>query len=102
MRGRLAQKHLLWISLLLYACGGSVEEAGGPDELAHVPRHRTLMLGDGEEPDYASVNLFMPGYDYLLHIFLYEPLYFYNAFVEKTTSSRGWPRDTSTTTTTPR
>ena len=72
-----------WMGFLLFACSGSVEEAGEPDELAHIPRNRTVMIGDGEEPDNASVNLFMPGYDYLLHIFIYEPLYFYNAFADR-------------------
>ena len=74
--------HRLWMSLLLCACGGSVEEAGEPYELAPIPRDRTVMIGGGEDPDYASVNLYMPGYDYLLHIFIYEPLYFYNAFAD--------------------
>jgi len=69
------------MSLFLFACGGS-DEGGGPTELAQVPRGRTVIIGDSPIPDYASLNMYMPGFDYLSNIFIYEPLYFYNAFTE--------------------
>ena len=63
--------------LALTACGS---EEGG---IKHVPRNRTLILGLPQMRDYNSFNPFIvgtqsPGFDYL-----FEPLYFYNAYVEK-------------------
>ena len=51
--------------------------------IKHVPRNRTLILGLPQMRDYDSFNPFIvgtqsPGFDYL-----FEPLYFYNAYVEK-------------------
>ena len=64
-------------SLALAACG--FDEGG----IKHVPRNRTLILGLPQMRDYDSFNPFIvgtqsPGFDYL-----FEPLYFYNAYVEK-------------------
>ena len=64
-------------SLVLTACGS---DEGG---IKNVPRDRTLILGLPQMRDYDSFNPFIvgtqsPGFDYL-----FEPLYFYNAYVEK-------------------
>ncbi|MDE2740139.1 MAG: ABC transporter substrate-binding protein, partial [Gemmatimonadota bacterium] len=65
--------------------GGLALAACGSDEegIKHVPRNRTLILGLPQMRDYDSFNPFIvgtqsPGFDYL-----FEPLYFYNAYVEK-------------------
>ena len=68
---------LLICGLALSACG-SDEGA-----IKNVPRDRTLILGLPQMRDYDSFNPFIvgtqsPGFDYL-----FEPLYFYNAYVEK-------------------
>ena len=67
----------LLAGLALAACG-SDEGA-----IQHVPRNRTLILGLPQMRDYDSFNPFIvgtqsPGFDYL-----FEPLYFYNAYVEQ-------------------
>lgn len=82
MRIKPVRNSLLWMILFLYACGESSDSGGGPAGIAKVPRGRTIVVGDVEMPDYASVNMYMPGFDYLSNIFIYEPLYFYNAFTE--------------------
>ena len=65
----------------LLSCGGS--DRGSIDSIEQVPRNRTLILGITLMTDYDSFNPFIlgtssPGFDYL-----YEPLYFYNAYVEE-------------------
>ncbi|HIG16775.1 MAG TPA: ABC transporter substrate-binding protein [Candidatus Handelsmanbacteria bacterium] len=70
---------MLWLTLV--SCGGS--GAGSPGSLPQVPRNRTLILGINFMTDYDSFNPFIlgiesPGFDYL-----FEPLYFYNAYVEQ-------------------
>ncbi|MDP6701651.1 MAG: ABC transporter substrate-binding protein, partial [Candidatus Latescibacteria bacterium] len=68
-------------TLALGTCGGA-KDASGP-AVEQVPRNRTLILGLPQMRDYDSFNPFIvgtqsPGFDYL-----YEPLYFYNAYVEE-------------------
>ena len=65
----------------LLSCGGS--DRGSVDSIEQVPRNRTLILGITLMTDYDSFNPFIlgtssPGFDYL-----YEPLYFYNAYAEE-------------------
>jgi len=65
----------------LLSCGGS--DRGSVDSIEQVPRNRTLILGIRLMTDYDSFNPFIlgtssPGFDYL-----YEPLYFYNAYAEE-------------------
>ena len=65
----------------LLSCGGS--DRGSIDSIEQVPRNRTLILGITLMTDYDSFNPFIlgtssPGFDYL-----YEPLYFYNAYAEE-------------------
>ena len=74
--------------MLISACGSGPEGAGG---LSHVPRNRTLILDcesesicGGQMADYDRFNPYLPnsssrtGWN-----FLYEPLYFYNAYREE-------------------
>jgi len=82
------------LACLLAACGeGPGEEAvvsGGPG-LKKVPRSRTLILDcasitvcAGQIKDYNTFNPYIPGNTSLTGWnFLYEPLYFYNAYAEK-------------------
>ena len=68
-------------TMVILSCGGSDE--GSPGSIKQVPRDRTLILGITLMNDYDSFNPFIlgtssPGFDYL-----YEPLYFYNAYVEE-------------------
>ena len=77
---------VLW-SAFLIACGGGGETGGGAVGLKQVPRERTFIsdcLSDicaGQFKDYDSFHPYLPtatstsGYN-----FLYEPLYFYNAY----------------------
>ena len=70
--------------LLLIACGGSTDEAGTRGRLKPVPRNRTLILGLIQLQDYASLNPFIPGESSATgRQFLFEPLYFYNAYREE-------------------
>jgi len=79
---------ILGTSLLAACGGGSPEEAPASAPLRKVPRHRTLIMDcaesstcAGQIQDYNTFNPYLPsttsrtGYN-----FLYEPLYFYNAF----------------------
>ena len=71
------------LCLALISCGGGGSDAGSPTSLQDVPRNRTLILGITLLTDYDSFNPFIlgtssPGFDYQ-----YEPLYFYNAYVEE-------------------
>ena len=78
---------LSWLS----ACGGPREEAGAPASLKDVPRNRTLILDcvdpgncAGQLKDYDSFNPYVPGnISRTGYQFLYEPLYFYNAYKER-------------------
>lgn len=71
------------------ACGGSGEETGA--SLKQVPRNRTMILDcltysvcAGQIKDYDTFNPFIPGNTAPTGWnFLYEPLYFYNAFKEE-------------------
>lgn len=79
-RGLVAMAGLAW----LCACGG---DSTGP---GHVPRNRTLIMDcaeinvcGGQFQDYDSFNPFSPGAASRTGWnFAYEPLYYYNAFVE--------------------
>ncbi|HJP32688.1 MAG TPA: ABC transporter substrate-binding protein [Candidatus Latescibacteria bacterium] len=73
---------LLLLCLTLGSCGGG-SDSGSPTSLKQVPRNRTLIFGILLLTDYDSFNPFIlgtssPGFDYQ-----YEPLYFYNAYVEQ-------------------
>ena len=74
--------------LPLLACGG---DAGGPGRtLKNVPRSRTLIMDcpegntcAGQIQDYNTFNPFIPGgISRIGFNFLYEPLYFFNAYEE--------------------
>ena len=82
------KKHLWIFSLLvLLACGRSTDEpqmTGGSGGLKPVPRNRALILGIPQMRDYASFNPFIPGESSATgRDFLFEPLYFYNAYREE-------------------
>ncbi len=73
----------------LIGCGehaGNEREAGAG--LANIPRNRTLIMDcaesnicGGQIQDYNSFNPFLPGTTSRTgYNFLYEPLYYYNAF----------------------
>ena len=77
--------------LVLGACNGSVEEGGAPSggSLQQVPRNRTFIsdcLSDacaGQFKDFDSFHPYLPGATSSTGFnFLYEPLYFYNAYSE--------------------
>ena len=68
------------ICFILLACGS---DNGPTESVEQVPRNRTLILGTTLMTDYDSFNPFIlgtssPGFDYL-----FEPLYFYNAYVDE-------------------
>ncbi|MDP6702891.1 MAG: ABC transporter substrate-binding protein, partial [Candidatus Latescibacteria bacterium] len=79
---------LLLIAALACACGGS--DAPGTS-LKEVPRERTMILDcltfsvcAGQIKDYNTFNPYIPGNTAPTGWnFLYEPLYFYNAFKEE-------------------
>jgi peptide/nickel transport system substrate-binding protein len=81
---------LLWC-LALVACGSGSDQAGAPAALPPVPRGRTLVLDcaesgtcAGQIQDYGSFNPYLPGATSRTgYNFLYEPLYFYNAYREE-------------------
>ena len=74
---------------LLSACGPTAEDGEG-DGLKSVPRNRTLILDclevnicSGQIKDYDSFNPYIPGRTSRTGWnFLFEPLYFYNAYRE--------------------
>ena len=76
---------LLLLAAGLCACGGGDGGAGG---LKNVPRNRTLILDcvdagicAGQMKDFDSFNPYLPGRTARTgYQFLYEPLYFYNAY----------------------
>ena len=77
--------------LLLAACGGSGEESGSNSSRKRVPRNRTLIMDcssfescSGQILDHESFNPFLlTGTTRTGWNFLFEPLYFYNAYGEK-------------------
>jgi len=83
---RIASIVLLCLSLA--TCGGN--EGGGNRTLKNVPRSRTLILDcpegntcAGQIQDYNTFNPFIPGsISRIGYNFLYEPLYFFNAYRE--------------------
>jgi peptide/nickel transport system substrate-binding protein len=82
---------LVLLSLTLVACGGADPHAGTPVKLAPIPRSRTLVMDcaesgtcGGQIQDYDSFNPYLPGATSRTgYNFLYEPLYFYNAYREE-------------------
>ena len=82
---------IAWLS----ACGGGDEKTGAETSsaprLKQVPRNRTLFMDcvdpgtcAGQMKDYDSFNPYLPGKTSRTgYQFLYEPLYFYNAYKEK-------------------
>ena len=77
------------ILLLFWSCGTDIEnEATSGADLVKVPRNRTLIMDcaqsnicGGQIQDYNSFNPFLPGTTSRTgYNFLYEPLYYYNAF----------------------
>ncbi|MBT6621980.1 MAG: ABC transporter substrate-binding protein [Gemmatimonadetes bacterium] len=79
-----------WFCLLavaLSACSGG-GEGGIPNDLKNVARNRTLILDcidpgtcAGQMKDYDTFNPYVPGQTSRTgYQFLYEPLYFYNAY----------------------
>ncbi len=83
---------LFLLALLLNGCGESPSDQGGlGTKLRSVPRNRTLILDcaevnicGGQIQDYNSFNPFLPGTTSRTGSnFLYEPLYFYNAFKDE-------------------
>jgi len=74
-----------WLACgLLLSCGGSVEEPGVTEDLRNVPRNRTLILGLTQMQDYDAFNPFIPGVvSSTGSNFLFEPLYYYNAYSEE-------------------
>ena len=79
---------ILLCALLLVACGGAPEDGSAPQTaLKQVPRNRTFIsdcLSDGcagQFKDYDSFHPYQPGVTTTTGFnFLYEPLYFYNAY----------------------
>jgi peptide/nickel transport system substrate-binding protein len=84
-------KHILCMAgAALLACGTQEEDAGSPS-LRPVPRSRTLITDcvdqgtcSGQFQDFDSFNPYIPGkVSRTGYNFLYEPLYFYNAYREQ-------------------
>ena len=68
--------------LLLFSCGSSQDDTGGPRQ-GQVARNRTLILGLTQMQDHDAFNPFIPGVvSSTGSNFLFEPLYYYNAFSE--------------------
>ena len=83
MKRRMA-RHLIAASCLLGIACGAPETADGPGALKQVPRERTMILGLLQMLDYDSFNPYLPGVTSDTGFnFLFEPLYFYNAYGEK-------------------
>ena len=78
----------LLCAVLLISCGGAPEDGSAPQTaLKQVPRNRTFIsdcLSDGcagQFKDYDSFHPYQPGVTTTTGFnFLYEPLYFYNAY----------------------
>ena len=71
-------------SLLLLSCGGAEDESGQKTRVNRVPRNRTLILGLTQMQDYDAFNPYIPGVvSSTGSNFLFEPLYYYNAYSEK-------------------
>jgi len=77
------------LALLLSGCGGDTTgEYPTPPGLKKVPRNRTMILPSSDSPsgqlkEYDSFNPFLPGFIRTGPNFLYEPLYYFNAYREK-------------------
>ncbi len=72
---------LLLMAALLTACGS--EPQGEEGQLHSVPRNRTLIMGLPQMQDYDAFNPYIPGVSSTGSNFLYEPLYYYNAYGEE-------------------
>ena len=80
----------LWFCIGLMACGSPDDENGEKPRLKKVPRNRTLITDcvdqstcTGQFQDFDSFNPYLPGkVSRTGYNFLYEPLYFYNAYRE--------------------
>ena len=71
------------IALLCIACGEG-NAPGETEALQQVPRNRTMILGLPQMLDYDSFNPYLPGVTSDTGFnFLFEPLYFYNAYGEE-------------------
>jgi len=78
-------------SLLLCSCGGGTDEERTVGSTKRVPRHRTLIMDcssfescSGQILDHGAFNPFLlTGTTRTGWNFLFEPLYFYNAYGEK-------------------
>ena len=80
---RLTQLLIASSYLLCLACDGS-EKAGESQALQQIPRNRTMILGLPQMLDYDSFNPYLPGVTSDTGFnFLFEPLYFYNAYGEE-------------------
>ena len=78
VRGLIAASCLLWVGC------GTPETANGSGALKEVPRERTMILGLLQMLDYDSFNPYLPGVTSDTGFnFLFEPLYFYNAYGKK-------------------
>ena len=78
VRGLVAVSCLLWVGC------GTPETANGSGALKEVPRERTMILGLLQMLDYDSFNPYLPGVTSDTGFnFLFEPLYFYNAYGRK-------------------
>ncbi|MBI2506417.1 MAG: hypothetical protein HYW07_24640, partial [Candidatus Latescibacteria bacterium] len=84
-------RYLLVLAALLLACGGQPDKsAPSPGGLKNVPRNRTLIMDciepntcAGQIVDYDAFNPFVPGgISRIGYNFLYEPLFFFNAYQE--------------------
>ena len=74
-----------WICCaLLLACGGTEDQAKQQPSVQQVPRDRTLILGLTQMLDYDAFNPYIPGMvSSTGSNFLFEPLYYYNAYSEE-------------------
>ena len=85
---RYASQMRIWFSwlccALLLACGGAEDQAEQEPSVRQVPRDRTLILGLTQMLDYDAFNPFIPGMvSSTGSNFLFEPLYYYNAYSEE-------------------
>ena len=80
----------LWLCIGLMACGSPNDENMATARMKKVPRNRTLITDcvdqstcTGQFQDFDSFNPYLPGkVSRTGYNFLYEPLYFYNAYRE--------------------